>query len=140
MGVSGAVATLNTRVDVVGVPALSVDAPTDRGIVSVGDKVTVKLQVKNRGTAAARGLNFFVDMPEGVDLVDASGPTEGQLQGNRLSFATLETLPPQAVATFEVVLTPQVVGEARLDVQFTAEHLSRAVHREEILQVVEQTQ
>jgi uncharacterized repeat protein (TIGR01451 family) len=140
MGVSGAVATLNTRVDVVGVPALSVDAPTDRGIVSVGDKVTVKLQVKNRGTAAARGLSFFVDMPEGVELVDASGPTEGQLEGNRLSFDTLETLPPQAVATFEVVLTPQVVGEARLDVQFTAEHLSRAVHREEILQVVEQTQ
>lgn len=140
MGVSGAIATLNTRVDVVGVPALSVDAPTDRGIVSVGDKVTVKLQVKNRGTAAARGLSFFVDMPEGVELVDASGPTEGQLEGNRLSFATLETLPAQAVATFEVVLTPQVVGEARLDVQFTAEHLSRAVHREEILQVVEQTQ
>lgn len=123
-------ATVATRVEVAGYSNLVVDVVPD-GPVAVGEQVSMRLSVRNRGTAAASNVQTVFEVPPHLKFVNANGPVQHQAAGNVVHFAALDVLPPGGEQEFDIVLTAAQEGDARIKVDlYSDEHKTQPLHEE----------
>jgi uncharacterized repeat protein (TIGR01451 family) len=138
-GPLGSAATVQPEVLIEGIPALSVEQLAENGLVAVGERVTLRMSVKNRGSGPAENVRFSVELPPEVKLLDARGPGgQPTVRGSTVSFESVTTVPPQGHSEFELQLEAVTAGDVRLIMQLDAGYLRKPVRSEEPLQIIEQ--
>ncbi len=127
---SGNRANVATHVDVAGYSNLVVDVVPD-GPVAVGEQVSMRLSVRNRGTAAASNVQTVFEVPPHLKFVNANGPVQHQAAGNVVHFAALDVLPPGGEQEFDIILTAAQEGDARVKVDlYSDDHKTQPLHEE----------
>lgn len=110
-----------------GLAALNLAIEDLQDPVPVGESVTYHIKVHNQGTAPAEGITIEVTLDEGMQLVRAAGPTNGRAEENKILFKPLDTLEPDATATWRLVIQSKKVGDLRLGASLTSSRLQRPV-------------
>lgn len=135
-GATGSIASIQGRVSVAGMPALSIDSPGEGRVVAVGERLISKILVQNRGTAQAENVELIVNLPAELKLVDAKGPSRYRRDGRAVIFDPVPVVGARTKATYELTLEAVSEGDSRLELEIAADHLTKPVHREEVVQVV----
>jgi uncharacterized repeat protein (TIGR01451 family) len=105
-------ATSQTVVD--GFAALGIDVVTADGPVDLGDKVTLRVNARNKGTIAATNVVVTVDVPDQMKILSIRGPGKHTQEGNQVQFGPISTLERRTAATCELVLQASKRGDSRL--------------------------
>ncbi|MCX7392707.1 MAG: hypothetical protein NTW75_01120 [Planctomycetales bacterium] len=136
-GSTGNAVTVKSEVDVVGRPELQMETLNATGSVAVGDKLTSKIQLSNKGNASARNVRLSVSIPRQLKLVEVRG-VQYQTEKDLIRFEPLVELNPHDTATFEIVMEAIEEADALMDLQISAEHLSKPARRQETVQIEKQ--
>lgn len=135
-GPSGSTAMVKPQVAIEGFPSLSVERLNEERLIGVGEQLTTKVQVQNRGTATAKRVGLQIDLPTEMKLVSASGPSTYKIDGQRLIFDPIASIDANGSAAYELVLEAKAAGDSRLEMQISADHLKRPIRHDEPIQVV----
>ena len=135
-GATGSTASVNSTVDVVGRPELQMETLSATGVVTVGDRITSKLQLKNTGTASARNVQLSIRLPSELRLVEVRG-RNFQKKADRIVFDSIDELAPRTNVAFELILEPTSEADARIQLEISAEHLTKPHRRDETIQIVQ---
>jgi uncharacterized repeat protein (TIGR01451 family) len=129
--------TASAETKVVGMPALILEVVDANDPVRVGAQTTYLITVANQGSAPGTGVTIACLLEDAVQYVSSQGPTAGSVNANQLTFAPLETLAPQAKATWRVVVKAVKPGDVRFKVGMTSQQLTRPVEDTEATQLYE---
>ena len=133
-GSAGSAANVKSEVDVVGRPELQMETLNATGQVAVGDKLTSKIQLKNSGSAPARNVALSISIPREMKLIEVRGGRY-QAKNNVINFEPLAELAPRDAVAFEVVMEAIAEADAKMDLQITADHLTKPARRTETVQI-----
>jgi uncharacterized repeat protein (TIGR01451 family) len=134
-GATGSTAAVNSVVEVIGQPKLQMETLTATGVVTVGDRITSTFRLKNTGTASARNVQLRVRLPRELRLVSVKGAKARQSDDGQVAFELIDELAPRASAAYELILEPIEEAEARIDLEISADHLTKSHRREETIQI-----
>ena len=134
-GATGSTAVVNSSVEVVGRPELQMETLSATGVVTVGDKITSKFQLKNTGSATARNVQLRIQLPPELRLVNVRGTKFQKTKNNTVIFDPIDELSPRSHAAFELVLEPTEEADARMSIEISANHLTKPHRREETIQI-----
>ncbi len=135
-GPAGSTATVKPTVAIEGYPALAVERLGEERLVGIGETLTTKVEVQNRGTAAAKHVGMAIAIPKELRLVSASGPSKYRVTGQRVVFDPLDEMEPRGAAAYELVLEAQAAGDSRLEMEITADHHRLPVRHDEAVHVL----
>ncbi len=124
---SGNRAEIATALDVAGFSSLVVDGGHDGRPVAIGDQVSFRFTVKNRGTAPAEKVAAMFDLPDEVEFINAQGPGNARFQrdGRLIIFDEISIVPPNGELTYDVVVKAKAVtkGDQRIRVSLNSTQL-----------------
>ena len=133
-GSAGSAATIKSEVDVIGRPELQMETVNATGVVAVGDRLTSKIQLKNSGSAPARNVALSISVPPEMKLIEVRGARYQQVK-NVIRFEPLVELAPRDAVAFEVMMEAVAEADAKMDLQITADHLTKPARRTETVQI-----
>jgi uncharacterized repeat protein (TIGR01451 family) len=128
---SGNKAEVTTPLEVAGFPSLAFDVQHDGRPVTVGERVALRLVVKNRGTGAAEDVQAQFEIPENMQFVNAEGPVEFEQDGRFVRFAALDTIEAKGEESFDIILTAAEPGTTRVSAQLTTPGLEEPLRHDE---------
>lgn len=133
-GPAGSSAAVKADIDVVGRPELQIETVGRTGSVAVGDRLTSRIQLKNHGSAAARNVAMNIRLPRELKLVEVRG---GQytVRDNVISFDVVNSISPNETAAFELVMEAVAEADAQMNLEISADHLSKPARRSETVQI-----
>lgn len=134
-GAGGSHSTVESDTMIEGFASLVLEPLQDKQPVAVGEQVQARLRVQNRGSAAAKNLTLAIQVPEQLRIVTAQSTVGAQQNGQTLRFEPVTELAPKAEQIYDVTLEAVAPGDSRLELQLSADHLSRPVRREEALTI-----
>jgi uncharacterized repeat protein (TIGR01451 family) len=130
-------ATSQTIVE--GFAALGVDVAGADGPVDVGEKVTLHVNVRNKGTIAATNVVVTVDVPDQMAVLSIRGPGKPTQEGNQVKFGPIPMLEGRTAATCELVLQANKRGDSRIHVSLRADQIDKPLTREESVLVLSES-
>jgi uncharacterized repeat protein (TIGR01451 family) len=130
-------AALASRLDVAGFSALAVDFEHagNPGPVSVGEQVSFRLTVKNRGTAPAEGVQALFEIPDHLQFVHADGPVAYTQEGQVIRFSALDEIAAKDETSFNIVLTAAEAGTKRVTAELTTPNLAEPLRNDQAVVV-----
>ncbi|MDZ4688118.1 MAG: hypothetical protein SH850_23840, partial [Planctomycetaceae bacterium] len=99
--------------------------------VEIGAETAWEVRVRNDGSKAATNIALICDLPEGVELLTARGPTQAIAEGKTVTFKSLSQLAPGQQAIFRVQVKGTVEGTQRLRAKVTSDSLDEPLLMEE---------
>lgn len=142
VGVSGSTsigdpieAKAEAAVALIGSPALVLENIAPDSPIEVGRRENMVIQVRNKGTVSARGVQLTFFTPSEVKATRGTGPVSGRLETDQVVFPALEELRPGTSATFTVELEGVSVGSARVRAEVRALHLTNPLKEEQAVPV-----
>jgi len=132
-GAAGSTAAVKSDVDVVGRPELQIETVSRTG-VAVGDRLTSKIQLKNHGSAAAKNVSLSIRLPRELKLIEVRGGKYA-LRDHVITFESVPAINPNGAAAFELVMEAEAAAEAQMNLEISADHLSRPARRSETVQI-----
>lgn len=133
-GPAGSTASVKAEVDVVGRPELQIETVSRTGVVAVGDRLTSKIQLKNHGSASAKNVSLNIRLPRELKLVEVRGG-QYSLRDNVIAFETVDAIGPKETAAFELVMEAVAEADAQMNLEISADHLSKPARRSETVQI-----
>jgi len=118
-----------------GYPALLIEVIDTEDPLLVGEETTYVIQVTNQGTARDTNVSLEVALPQNLEVVSASGDTQGSISGRKVSFAPYASLAAKQIIEFRVVARAVAEGDARFKAQMNSDLLKTPVPEEESTQV-----
>jgi uncharacterized repeat protein (TIGR01451 family) len=130
-------AALASRLEVAGFSALAVDFEHagSPGPVSVGEQVSFRLTVKNRGTAPAEGVQALFEIPDHLQFVHADGPVAYTQEGHVIRFSALDEIAAKDETSFNIVLTAAEAGTKRVTAELTTQALDEPLRNDQAVVV-----
>lgn len=122
-------------VKVEGVAALQFQVVDTADPIEIGGETTYEVSVVNQGSKSASDVRLTAVLPPELEGVDASGPSESQVRGNRVEFAPLRTLAPRAEVTFKIRAKAAGPGNPQLRVELTSADSTDPVIKQESTRV-----
>lgn len=101
----------------------------------LGCETCWKIRATNQGTAADHNISIVVNFPQGLQPKEAEGPTQGNIEGQRIYFDPLITLDCKQTAEWTVCARAVALGDHRVRVEMSSETLQEPVVEEESTQV-----
>jgi uncharacterized repeat protein (TIGR01451 family) len=127
-------------VEILGIPALQISVKDADDPVGVGQQTTYTIRVRNTGTLAAKQVIASADVPKNLRPLRATGPGKpGQVDGQRIVFPPLDSLAPDAEATFVVAVEGSVPGDARFRAEVRSVMLAQPLRAEEPTRVLDRS-
>src|SRR5205085_7312784 len=106
--------------------------------VEVGGKAVYTVRVVNQGTLAARQVVVAAVLPPPYFLPRfGTGPTIGQVQGERVEFAPLAQVEPGQTVVYRIEAEARQAGDGRLRVELRSDTSPAPVVSEEATRIVE---
>lgn len=118
-----------------GYPALLIEVIDTEDPLLLGEQTTYVIQITNQGTAQDTNVGLEVQLPSQLEVVSASGDTQGTISGKNVSFAPYPVLGAKEIIEFRVVAEATEEGDARFKAQMNSDLLSAPVPEEEATQV-----
>jgi Domain of unknown function DUF11 len=114
-----------TRVD--GIAAILLEVVDVDDPIEVGATTYYEILVTNQGTEFATNIKIAAKVPDGVQILDSKGPSEGKIVGNKITFAPLPKLAPRADAIYRVRVRMLKAGDIRVEATAMADSLESPV-------------
>lgn len=123
-------ATDNTQTAVVGIPAILLEVIDTVDPIAVGETTEYVLKITNQGTAD--GTNVRIEgLVEDMTILEATGATNGTIEGAKVTFAPVPVLPVKGVAEFRLKVRAEAEGDKRFKVSMTSDQFERPVEETE---------
>ncbi|MFO0967936.1 MAG: DUF11 domain-containing protein [Gemmataceae bacterium] len=123
--------------EIFGLPALQTKMVDDGDPCEVGKKVVYTLEITNTGTLPADQIEVRALVPPELKISRIKAPARETIEGNQISFAKVDALPPGNKIVYEFEMEGVKAGDARFRVQISAPLLTGgAVIEEEPTTVV----
>ena len=134
---SGHRAELPTELEVQGFSSLTLDFQGDGKAVAVGDQVSMRVTVGNRGSAPAKQVQALFELPPQMTFVAAKGSDniKATREGNFVTFDVLEELAPNSNQTYDIVLIAAQEGTPLVGVELLSTDLPKSIHQEEAVTI-----
>ena len=134
---SGHRAELPTELEVQGFSSLTLDFQGDGKAVAVGDQVSMRVTVGNRGSAPAKQVQALFELPPQMTFVAAKGSdnVKATREGNLVTFDVLEELAPNSNQTYDIVLIAAQEGTPLVGVELLSTDLPKSIHQEEAVTI-----
>jgi hypothetical protein len=114
-----------TRVD--GIAAILLEVVDVEDPVEVGAMTRYEILVTNQGTEFATNIKIAAKVPDGVQILDSKGPSEGRIVDNTITFAPLAKLAPRADAIYRIKVRMLKAGDIRIEATAMADSLDAPV-------------
>lgn len=133
-------ATLTANTKVEGFASLAIHEIKGKGSVAVGERVSWKFHLKNRGSAKATNVTLACKLPTNIEFVDAKGPSQFKVQGQLVTFDPIQSLQPGQETTVDIVMTAINQGNTRLDFSVNADQMQDPITHQEAVIVYDESQ
>ncbi len=125
----------NTIVE--GMAALDLKIVSSSKDLAKGDDVTWEVHIRNTGSRAASNVGMSCELPSGIQLVDAEGPSEHIAENGVMVFRSLPAIAPDEEIVYSIRATCLREGNHRLRLRVASESISEPLIGEESATVVE---
>jgi uncharacterized repeat protein (TIGR01451 family) len=116
---------------VLGTTSLQLEVTDNPDPVRVGAEAVYEITVVNQGSAPDGNIQLVATLPQGLQLIEAIGPTDAQAGANLVRFAALQELAPGDSVTWYIRATALAAGDVRLGVEVTSRGLSKPLSENE---------
>ncbi|MEZ6058873.1 MAG: hypothetical protein R3C19_00765 [Planctomycetaceae bacterium] len=123
------VAEHSTTVEGVAELSLKLDARTKQAVV--GDEAVFEVRIENDGSRAANGVGLSCELPFGLELLQAAGPSEYIAENGVLVFRSIPTLEPGQSAVFAIQTRCRREGTHNLRVRVASASITEPLIGEE---------
>jgi uncharacterized repeat protein (TIGR01451 family) len=130
-------ATSQTTVE--GFAAMGVDVSGVDGPVDLGEKITLHVNARNKGTVAVTNLVVTIEIPDQMEVVTARGPGKTVQEPGRIKFGPVPTLEGRTSAACEIVLAARKRGDSRVRVSIQADQIDKPLAREESILILSES-
>jgi uncharacterized repeat protein (TIGR01451 family) len=96
-----------------GASTVKMDVVDPDKALEVGGETTYEIRVRNEGDAATHDLLVNAELPDGMTLISAEGPTPRLVDGRQITFQALGQLDPKQQAVYHVSVKALKPGDAR---------------------------
>ena len=129
LGISDRVAQ---EVEVEGIAAIKFEVVDVADPIEVGGETTYEISVVNQGSSVATNVIVVAEVPRGMTVVGAAGPTPYDAsRPNEVRFEPLDKLSPKADVTYRVDVQGVAPGDQRFRVQIVTDQVSEPIVKEE---------
>jgi hypothetical protein len=122
-------ARTNTRVE--GTASLAMEIVDLDDPVEIGTETAWEVRVRNDGSMAANTIAVGCELPQGVELISAKGPTEAAAERRMVLFKALKQLAPGQQAVYRIHVKGTTEGVHRLRTRITSDSLDEPLLMEE---------
>jgi uncharacterized repeat protein (TIGR01451 family) len=123
-------AKLDSRVD--GSSAIVMEVVDLDDPVEVGAETAYEIRIRNEGSKAAQNVRLNCELPQGVAVLDITGPSEHRLEKGVLQFRPLEELPAGARTAYRIKISGKVAGNLRMRALLTTNSATEPLVVEEL--------
>lgn len=134
---AGAVSDAQFRARVEGSPALVLSIRDLDDPVEVGVEAAYEIKIKNEGSAGATNVGLSLELPEGLTLLSANGPTKHATEKHSIVFAPVGDVGPGQTCTFLVKVKGQGSGSVRVRSRLTSDSISEPIVADELTKFYE---
>ncbi|QDV19708.1 Large cysteine-rich periplasmic protein OmcB precursor [Gimesia panareensis] len=100
--------------------------------VEIGTETGYKVVVKNDGSKAAQNVSVSCELPPGVELISATGPTQHIAENGVVVFKSLADLAPGDSVEFQVIVRGTVEGNQRFRARLASDSIRDPLLFEEL--------
>lgn len=125
-------ATLSVK----GFADLEADVSRKNKDVAIGDQVSLRLKLKNSGTAPATNVRAAFEIPPELVFSTASGPSNYEVVGNQVIFDEVSEMSSNSEKNYDIVLIAAEEGNTRVKIDFISADYSEPIRREEPVRVL----
>ena len=102
--------------------------------VQVGEQVTYRFQVNNKGTANASNVKVGLTVPQQLQFVAVKGAKAIKYEGNQIAFTPVESISSKGEMIMSVTFKAVSAGKGHVGIHAQGNHMSRAItHEEEVI-------
>lgn len=131
-GESGALASTTVPTKVDGASSLVVEIRDLEDPVEVKAQTTYEVTVRNDGSKPASAVALTCELPAGMELVSADGPTTAVVERGLLIFKPISSLSQGDSQTFRVKVTSAVAGNLRFRTRVSSASVTEPLISEEL--------
>lgn len=128
---TGHKASLSSTTKVEGFASLGISVDEGRAPTGIGEQVSLRFFVKNRGSAESTNVQFSCQVPQQLQFINAKGPTRFRQVGRMLVFEPIAKLAPDAEHAFDVVLNAVSPGDTHLKISVSSDQQKKALSHDE---------
>jgi uncharacterized repeat protein (TIGR01451 family) len=132
-------AEIETVLKVKGFSELIADVKAAQRMVVVGERVTLRLTLKNDGTEAARDVRTQFQFPAGFEFASAHGPTDYSVQERVVQFEPLPQVGMTEEKIYEIALVATVPGNSKISMSLTTSDYADPLVRDQAIRVLPNT-
>lgn len=116
-----------------GRPALEACMDSSENPICVNETTRYKIIVQNKGQEYDTNVNVVVTFPKELAVVDASGASAAQVNGQTVTFAPYANLAPRQILEYYVTVKANASGDLRPRVQVSSDFIKNPITQEESL-------
>ncbi|MFN9720813.1 MAG: hypothetical protein ACK58L_19130 [Planctomycetota bacterium] len=120
-----------------GTAALDMKVAASSSQVRKGDEMTWEVTIRNTGSRAAENVGISCELPAGVQVVDAEGPSEHIAENGIMIFRSLPSIEAGEEAVYTITTKATREGNQRLRIRVASESISDPLIGEESTSVSE---
>ncbi|MBL8815613.1 MAG: DUF11 domain-containing protein [Planctomyces sp.] len=119
----GRVTMAELATEVEGIASLEMNLTADRNDLRVGDEVVYEIEIRNSGTRPASSVGISCELPSGLELIQAAGPSEYIAENGIIIFKSLPELAPGKTVVIAVKARCSREGTHRLRTRVASESI-----------------
>lgn len=100
--------------------------------IEIGTGTWIEARVENRGSKAASNMGISIELPTGVQLLDAEGPSDHISENGLLIFKSLEELQPGEKVSYRLRVIGREAGNMRFRARLTSDSIQQPLIVEEL--------
>jgi uncharacterized repeat protein (TIGR01451 family) len=103
--------------------------------ILVGGTETYEITIINQGSAVDTNIRLVCTLPDNMEYITGSGPTEATVKGKKVTFAPLVNLAPKARAIYRLTCKANTTGDVRFHVEMTSDQIKSPVEENEATRI-----
>jgi uncharacterized repeat protein (TIGR01451 family) len=123
--------------EILGIPALRLEAVDIGDPAEVGKQVTYQVEVTNTGSLPANQVLIKATIPDEMQVLSATGPTKFETNRQVVTFAKVDALPAGKTLRYTIEVKALKPGDVRFRVELTSQALQAPVLEEESTTIID---
>jgi uncharacterized repeat protein (TIGR01451 family) len=118
-----------------GTAALDLKIVATEKAPQTGDEIVWEVRIRNTGSRAADSVGLSCELPSGIQIIDADGPSEYIADNGIMVFRSIAAIAPDEEVLFKITARCLREGNHRLRIRVASESVAEPVIGEEIAAV-----
>jgi uncharacterized repeat protein (TIGR01451 family) len=130
-------AEAQSPLDILGLPALRLEAVDIGDPAEIGKHVTYQVEVENTGNLPANQVEIVAFIPPELQPLSGNGPTAARIDKQVVTFGKLEALQPRQKVLYSIETKAVQAGDVRFRVRLSSLALQQPVEEEESTTIID---